>query len=272
MSYASAQPLFPQNKSLTQGQSRRVSRWQASAAHLFISVSLALTVLLAMRWIWYPGPHFEAMGGKDLLFILIGVDIVIGPLITLIIFNTKKKSLRFDLAIVALLQLAALAYGVHAMFEARPIYVVYTKDRFDVVTAKDILPEELAKVTRKEYKSLPLFGPKLVGIAFPSEAGERNRILFSAAGGGGDLQTFPQHYVSFEEQLKEVLSHAKPLTELIRLRPTAKAEIQVAVNAKGRKLENVLFLPVRAKNKDFTALIDAETGFVIDYILVDPWN
>jgi hypothetical protein len=30
--------------------------------------------------------------------ILLGVDVVLGPLITLIIFNPKKKSLRFDLA------------------------------------------------------------------------------------------------------------------------------------------------------------------------------
>ena len=46
-----------------------------------------------------------------LILLMIGVDVVIGPLLTLIVFDPKKKHLKFDLVVIAALQLAALAYG-----------------------------------------------------------------------------------------------------------------------------------------------------------------
>ena len=112
-----------------------------------------------MLAVWYPQPLFEAAGGSHLLFILAGVDVVLGPTITLVIFDLKKKPLRtlkFDLAVIAILQLAALLYGIHLVFQARPVYVVFVKDHFSLVTAAQIDPDEFAKVTRPEFHNLPL--------------------------------------------------------------------------------------------------------------------
>jgi hypothetical protein len=64
---------------------------------------------MLMLAVWYPQHYFAAMGGTTLILLLIGVDVVIGPLITLIVFDPKKKSLRFDLAVIAVLQLGALS-------------------------------------------------------------------------------------------------------------------------------------------------------------------
>ena len=88
-----------------------LNRWQASALHLALSAAIAVLVVTLMLLVWYPQQYFTAMGGDTLILILIGVDVVVGPLITLIIFDPKKKGLRFDLAVIAALQLAALAYG-----------------------------------------------------------------------------------------------------------------------------------------------------------------
>ena len=92
------------------------SRWKAAGIHLLISIFIAVLVVAAMLLIWYPSPYFQAMGGAGLLMLVVGVDVVLGPLITLIIFNTKKKSLKFDLTCVAVVQMVALAYGVSTMF------------------------------------------------------------------------------------------------------------------------------------------------------------
>ena len=102
------------------------------------------------------------MGGATLILLLIGVDVVIGPLITLIIFDPKKKSLRFDLAVIAVLQLGALLYGCSVMFNARPVYNVFVVDRFEVVAANAI-DEESREKAAPEFRSLPLTGPKVVG-------------------------------------------------------------------------------------------------------------
>src|SRR6476646_7566094 len=97
---------------LTQNEpSRPISslhvRLKAALIHLVISALAVCTVLLLIIGVWYPGPLFYAAGGSKLITILATVDIIIGPCITLIIFDRKKKELWFDLGIVAILQAAA---------------------------------------------------------------------------------------------------------------------------------------------------------------------
>jgi hypothetical protein len=94
-------------------------RWKAAGLHLALSALIALTVVLLLLAVWYPQPYFQAMGGEKLLRLLIGVDVVLGPLITLIIFDPRKPALKWDLAAIAALQVTALAYGGVVMFQAR---------------------------------------------------------------------------------------------------------------------------------------------------------
>ena len=108
-------------------------RVRASAVHLGISTVIALAALTLIYLVWYPQSLAETQGVSRLALVLIGVDVTIGPLITLIIFNRAKKSLRFDLAVVACLQVAALIYGMHSIFIARPAIIAFNVDRFDVV-------------------------------------------------------------------------------------------------------------------------------------------
>src|SRR5512132_772047 len=103
-----------------------MNRFKAALIHLGISACIAGATLLFMLTVWYPGPFFKAVGGDGLILILLGVDVAIGPLITLVVFDTRKKSLKMDLAVVALLQLAAFSYGVWTIFEARPVYIAFT--------------------------------------------------------------------------------------------------------------------------------------------------
>ena len=104
---------------------------------------IAGAVLVFMLTVWYPRPLFEAAGGDRLIFILMAVDVTLGPLITLIIFKAGKRGLKFDLAVIASLQLAALVYGMHTVYLARPVYLVFTKDRFDLVSAADLDDRDL---------------------------------------------------------------------------------------------------------------------------------
>jgi len=250
------------------------SRWKASSWHLLISASVATLVLVVMLEIWYPRPLFEAAGGANLLFILVSVDVVIGPLVTLLIFDTAKKSLRalkFDLAVIAFLQLSALGYGLYTLFEARPVFIVYTNDRLDVVAPSDIPPEEMAKVDRAHFPGVPLMGPRLVAAEIPADPGERNRILFSSLAGGPDLQCFPQYYRPFESASAKVLEHARPVSELIRRHPEGKPELDRRLRALGRTSDELRYLPVHARVMSFTALIDRATGAVLGYAMVDPW-
>jgi cytochrome bd-type quinol oxidase subunit 2 len=89
-----------------------MNRWKASATHLILCIVIAISVLLLMLFAWFPPPYFSSQGGKDLLFLIFSVDVVLGPLITLIIYKHGKKGLKFDLTVIVLLQISALAYGI----------------------------------------------------------------------------------------------------------------------------------------------------------------
>src|SRR5688572_1629501 len=108
-----------------------MNRYRAAATHFALSVLVVGTVFLLVYFLWFPGPLFRGAGGRDLFLVLAMVDVTLGPLITLLIFRPGKRGLKFDLAVIALIQVAALAYGTHVVFEARPVWTVFLKDRFD---------------------------------------------------------------------------------------------------------------------------------------------
>jgi hypothetical protein len=249
-----------------------MSRWKAAGLHFLISVTIAVLVVTLMLAVWYPSPLFKAMGGDRLVGILIGVDVVIGPLITLVIFSPGKARhlLRFDLTVIACLQLSALAYGVYVVAQARPAYIVFAKDRFEITTVNDIRDAELARVTRPEFAAIPWGGPVRVGVEMPKDPGEQIRIMMSAAA-GADLKTFPQYYVPYADQAKAAAARAKPIALLRVVHPEQKAEIEAAVAATGLKEDAMGFLPLRARRLDMSVLVDAKDGRVLGYVSVDPW-
>src|SRR5258708_3551429 len=71
-----------------------MSRWQAAGIHLGISALIAAVVLVVLYLVWYPSPYFTAMGGDQFALLVVGVDVVIGPLITLIIYRANKEAAR----------------------------------------------------------------------------------------------------------------------------------------------------------------------------------
>src|SRR5471032_315728 len=191
-----------------------VSRWKASGIHLVLSAGIAGALVAVMLLVWYPWPLFEVAGGSGLIMILVGVDVVLGPLITLVIFKAGKKGLKFDLAVIASLQLAALAYGVHAVYVVRPVYIVYNIDRFNLVAAIDLDPADVAAAKREEFRHLPVDGPHYIAAIQPTDLRERLRILEFALA-GKDVHLFPQQYVPYGEDVQNALRHARDIGILI---------------------------------------------------------
>ena len=250
----------------------KLNRWKASAIHVLLSAIIASMVLAVMLLVWYPEPYFHAFEGRKLLFLILKVDVVLGPLITLVIYVPKKKGLKFDLVVIAVLQLGALIYGVSVLFQARPVYMVLGKDRFDIVAANEIIDEELSKVTDEKFLSLPITGPRLVGVITPGDQQERERIMFSAMGTGRDLPTFPQHYVSYQERIGTVLNRAKPLADLYQNRPRLADEIKTLVKRLGKPQEQLAFLPIVSQKLDMTAIIARSNGNLLEILPIDPWD
>jgi hypothetical protein len=246
------------------------NRYRAGLIHFGLSTLVVGAAFLAVYFLWYPEPLFEGAGGRHLFVVLACVDITIGPLITLIIYKPGKPGLKFDLAVIGMLQLAALAYGTHVVFEARPVWLVFTKDRFDLVRANQISDAERLKA-RPQFQQLSLDGPRMAGARTPTDPDERFRIMMTALS-GIDVSSYPQHYVPYEEMRAEAASKAKGMRELRALNPGSDPRIDRLLAQLGRKDADVSFLPVRAGRKDLTALIDARTGDFLELTLLKPWK
>jgi hypothetical protein len=249
---------------------KHLSRTQAAGIHLLVSICIALIVVCAMIFVWYPSPYFNAMGGGLLLALMVGCDVVIGPLITFIIWNPGKKSLKFDVTVIALIQLAALAYGAFVMFEARPIYTVFYRDRFDVVIAARVYDEELARAAGTPYNSRPLTGPKLVALNMPTDIQERNRMSFHSPS-SGDYVAFPQYFVPYEERATEAGANAKPLAELKAKNPQIVAELGALLIEKGVAESAAGYWPLNTKSSDMAVIVDKKSGKILGMIFANPW-
>jgi hypothetical protein len=107
----------------------------AGGGHVHLGISpchcgLAAWLVFA---VWYPYPYREISGGRELFLMVVTVDVILGPLLTLAVFNMSKnpiKTLRLDLTVIGLFQLAALVYGLWTVFVVRPVHLAFEMDRF----------------------------------------------------------------------------------------------------------------------------------------------
>lgn len=245
-----------------------MSRWRAALIHLGISALVATVACAIILLLWYPGALFRASGGRDLLVLLVSVDVVLGPLLTLIVFKAGKQTLRFDLSVIAAMQLAALIYGATVVFLARPVFMAHNGDRFELIPANALTPEKLS-VAPAPYRSLSLTGPVTVSTKMPADPTEQMNIMTTAVEGGDDLQHLPQHYVPLQESKVVLQKLGKPLDKLRELNADQKMEVdQLIARYPGAQ---VRYFPLKAKREDMAALVDVSSAQVLEVVPLKPW-
>jgi hypothetical protein len=248
---------------------RSLNRYQAFAIHLGISAVVATIVVGLVVWLWYPAPYFVAMGGAVLLRLLIGVDVVLGPLITLLIFDPKKPSLKLDLAVIAALQVAALAYGGWVMFDARPVYTVFLDDHFQTVPANSVDSASLARAA-PAFRALPLDGPRVVAARLPADAQEKMAVVVGTAMGGPDVAELPHLYLPFAEAQAGAARAARALVSLSQRDKDTADLVSAFVAAQAGAPRSLGYVPVKARNRDFVAVVDRGTGDIVGYLAIVP--
>ena len=244
------------------------ARLRAAGIHLGLSALVAALAAALVFGLWYPTPFREISGGRELFLIVVAVDVVLGPLITFAVFDRRKPrgELRRDLAVVVALQLAALGYGMHTVFIARPVVLALEVDRLRVVTAVQIAEPELAAAP-PEFRRLPWRGVHRVATRPPSGDESFEAIQLGLA--GIDLGMQPRYWRPAAETAAAWRAAARPLDELLQRRPERAAELQAAAAAAGRAIDQLGYLPLLARRSDWVALIDRVSGEVLAHAPVD---
>jgi hypothetical protein len=248
----------------------RFTRLQAALIHLCASAVVAVAIVAMMLLVWYPSPWFAAARGGTLLLLLVGVDVIIGPLLTFIVFNPAKKSLVYDLAVIVMLQVAALIYGVHIMASARPAFVVYLRGAFDVVTANDVVAAGMGEAKLPEFQSLPLTGPRLAAARIPLDPGLQLRIGMESANGGPDFTAYPQYYIPYSTASRDAAARGQPLAGLAQKSPEHAKAVAGLARSSGKTVDALVYLPLRTRTGERTIVLGKAEGEVVGVLPVSP--
>jgi hypothetical protein len=244
-------------------------RLRASLIHLAGSAAVAALAAALVFVVWYPPPFATLAGGLGLFTLLTSVDVVIGPLLTLAVFDRRKPTpvLRRDLAVLIVLQLAALGYGLHTMFIARPAVLALEGNRLRVVAVHEVLASELGQAP-PPYDRLPIAGPLRVRTAEPTPEQKFDAIRLAL--GGHDLGTRPTFWRPWDETAHtELRQAAKPLDTLYQRYAARADELRAAV-ARTRVLpEHVGYVPVISRYDVAVALVDRGAGEIVGFAPFD---
>lgn len=234
-------------------------RLQAAGLHLLASILLAGGMALLIWQLWYPSPLLEAIGAQLPLMMMLGIDLVLGPLLTFIVFKPGKPSLKFDLGCIFILQIAALLYGSWTLYQARPVYIAALGDRFHVVQAHQIEAEDMAAA---KLEHLPRTGPVWVGVRQAQDPDEHERIILSGLA-GITYGHFPQHHAPIEQMQAQILQQAHPISALKAANPGREQEIDAWLAAQGLNATEVKCQFLRAKRRNMTVMLSAHDARII---------
>jgi hypothetical protein len=242
----------------------------AFSIHFVVTLAVALIAAAIIFLIWYPSPFGRMLGGMQLFLLVSGCDLALGPLVSLVIYNSRKsrRELVTDYTVIGVLQLAALAYGMYVVAVARPAYLVFSKDRIEVIAAQAIEPTDLAEAKVEEFRHRPWFGPKFVAAFVPE--GEENDAL-SKGLAGKDVSVRPRFYVPYESQVELIKAKLNPVAQLTQKFPTVTADVESALREHAITSEQAGWLPVQNRWGFWTALVDARTGYPFHYLPLDPY-
>lgn len=232
--------------------------------HLGLS-SLAVGALaLLMLQVWYPPPFFMFDGGWQVLQIVLLVDVIAGPLLTLVVFDRAKPKLKRDLVIIAIVQIGAFAYGAWVMHAYRPAFIVYTEPSFFSVHWPDIR-RATPNTAALERLAAGRRGPVPVLVA--ASVDQRRKILAGMAAGGpsithhGDLYR-PLDAASFEQIARSPVD----IESLARGDASIAAELARVRAAHPLPRERLVFVPLDCRYGLIMLVFDRQTRNIIDWM------
>jgi len=186
------------------------NRYQAFGIHFLISGLIFIGLTSVIVFFWYPQFLFTTDGGWQGIRIIAGVDLVIGPLLTLILYKKGKRGLKFDLICIGVVQLACLVAGTYIVYQERPIVVLFSHDTFYSMAKSTFARYH---VNYRQIEGLSLLKPTWLYVDMPTDPKERRQLLARQLQ-EGLLYTKTERYRPFRDHLADVLAHGKRWDEL----------------------------------------------------------
>ena len=243
----------------------RPTRGVAFIIHLALSLLIFSSLVAVMLIYWFPGDLFFMDGGWEGLKLVAMVDLVLGPALTLILFKPGKPGLKFDLSVIAAVQVAALGYGFYTTYHQRTVAIVFAENQFTTVSAKDNL-ESNRTLTELEFepKALPPSKAFDIPVFISPLPGNYGKYLAEVFNGLPSAQERSDRYVALDGQHEQMKPHEKRVEDLGQ--SGVLASLESAATKHDLTLDALEIYRFKARYASGYALYDPENSRIVDYI------
>lgn len=239
------------------------SKLIAFSIHLLFSALIIGSFMLLVTQIWFPDILFELENVWEGLQILIPVDAILGPILTLILFVPGKKGLIGDLIIIATIQVLALVYGGYTIYQQRPEVMVFAGDRFEIIPAAKFDRENFAK---QYFQDVEIPYPFIVYSLPAQNQKEQNEFVL----GNVQYQKMTQRYRPLTDYRTKVSKKALQLSKFV---PANEASEQILKDFKARYTEDeVLLFALEGTTASYKVLVLDKSLQHLGYLDLDPWT
>ena len=243
----------------------KIPRIRAFLIHLAISLLVFLIPVYFIVAKWYPSPFFYTDGGWQGIRLIGSIYLVIGPLLTLIVFKPGKPGLKLDLTLIGLAQAMALTWGIWVTYTERPVAVVYTLKYFTPVSAK------LLSQVGVSQKNITTYGDKYpvpIYVDLPQDRDAQQKYLAQAVSSGTPLYLFTELYQKFDSNSLQILKHqSDQLYHYLESNPTGKQQLDKFFQIHPELYNRYLFIPLHSRYQRLIIVVDA-----VDLSFTDTLN
>ncbi|MFW2045263.1 TfpX/TfpZ family type IV pilin accessory protein [Acinetobacter variabilis] len=227
--------------------------------HLGASILIGLLSTYVVFFIWYPLPLAKAIGVTQLFGLLLFIDMILGPLLGWVVYKEGKKTLKFDLAVIILVQILAYGYGIYSVAQGRPLWIVYSQYHFDIVQNKQLDEKDLDKADQA-YQQRSFFGPKIVALK-GEEQYQNNNFAYQRSG----WTSYPPNYTELTSTKSRLIKYALDLKYL-----NQNNEPERVSKILSKYSEANAWLPLKAPMQDIIVLINKNKGEVVQIVDLKP--
>lgn len=234
--------------------------------HFCISLFIASIVVGMVFFIWYPSPLAKAVNVTHIFLMMLMIDVIIGPVLGLLVYKDGKKTLKFDLTVIILIQLSALCYGVYTIAQGRPVWIVYSVDRFELVKNNELVDTNIQQA-QPQFQQASWFKPQYVATEFAKDIQQRNDEMFAEVFSGISIAQRPERYVELTQAKTSIKQRAQPLVLLNDFNDPKVVKMMLT-----QYPQATAFLPLKANAVDMVVLVNKESASIIKIVDLRPWE
>jgi len=242
-----------------------VSRYEACFYHFLISLAIFVVLAYIILFHWYPDYFFAIDGGWEGMRIIIGVDLILGPMLTLVVFKAGKPGLKFDLSAIGTLQAVCLVAGLVIVYTERPIFFVYYAEHFYSSSADTYTNHGVATPDPARYSdTVPA---KVISLlpGNPIEEADFRQILLQD---GIPVWAYQPTYSKLSEHMDKVMAGGISEEDIRDRDDDGKLEVWLEEN--GGSFSDYVFIPIHSRYRDaFLGIRKSDSSFV-DIIEIPP--